>query len=48
MKNAKKLLVFGENDSCRLSNFLQLHIFQTFISRIYNLELITEMFDFQK
>ena len=27
IKNAKKLLVFGENDSRRLSNFLQMHIF---------------------
>ena len=27
IKNAKKLSVFGENDSRRLSNFLQTHIF---------------------
>ena len=27
IKNAKKLLVFGENDSRRLSNYLQIHIF---------------------
>ena len=27
MKNAKKLSVFGENDSRTLSNFLQSHIF---------------------
>ena len=38
IKNAKKLSVFGENDSCRLSNFLQTRIFWNFdhISRIYN------------
>ena len=38
IKNAKKLPVFGENDSCRLSNFLQTRIFWNFdhISRIYN------------
>ena len=38
IKNAKKLAVFGENDSRRLSNFLQTHIFWNFdyISRIYN------------
>ena len=38
IKNAKKLSVFGENDSRRLSNFLQTHIFWNFdhISRIYN------------
>ena len=48
-KNAKKLLVFCENDSCRLSKFLQTHIFWNFdyISRIYN-QLITGIFDFQK
>ena len=38
IKNAKKLLVFGENDSHRLSNFLQIHIVSNFdhISRICN------------
>ena len=38
IKNAKKVSVFGENDSHRLSNFLQTHIFWNFdhISRIYN------------
>ena len=38
MKNTKKLLVFGENDSRCLSNFLQTHIFRKFdhISRTYN------------
>ena len=38
IKNGKKLLVFGENDSRRLSNFLQTHIFWNFdhISRIYS------------
>ena len=38
IKNAKKLSVFGENDSRRLSNFLQTHIFWKFdhISRTYN------------
>ena len=38
IKNGKKLLVFGENDSRRLSNFLQTHIFWKFdhISRTYN------------
>ena len=30
IKNAKKLSVFGENDSRRLSNFLQTHIFWNF------------------
>ena len=37
-KNAKKLSVFGENESRRLSNFLQTHIFWNFnhISRICN------------
>ena len=37
-KNAKKLSLFGENDSRRLSNFLQTHILWNFdhISRIYN------------
>ena len=36
IKNAKKLSVFGEKDSRRLSNFLQTHIFWNFdhISRI--------------
>ena len=29
-KNPKKLSLFGENDSCRLSNFLQIHIFLNF------------------
>ena len=29
-KNAEKLLVFGENDSRRWSNFLQMHIFWNF------------------
>ena len=27
INNTKKLSVFGENDSCRLSNFLQSHVF---------------------
>ena len=38
IKNAKKLSVFGENDSRCLSNFLQTRIFKNFdhISRIYN------------
>ena len=38
IKNPKKLSVFGENDSCRLSNFLQTQIFwnSDHISRIYN------------
>ena len=38
MKNAKKLSVFGKNDSCRLSKFLQTHNFSKFyhISRTYN------------
>ena len=38
IKNAKKLSVFGEKDSRRLSNFLQTHIFWNFdhISRICN------------
>ena len=38
IKNAKKLSVFGENDSRRLSNFLQTHILWNFdhISRISN------------
>ena len=38
IKNTKKLSVFGENDSYRLSNFLQTYIFLNFdhISRIYN------------
>ena len=38
MKNAKKLSVFGENDSRCLPNFLQTHTFWIFdhISRIYN------------
>ena len=37
-KNAKKLSVFGENNCCRLCNFLQTHIFWKFdhISRTYN------------
>ena len=37
MKHAKKLSVFGENDSRCLSNFLQTHIFWNLdhISRIY-------------
>ena len=37
-KNAKKLAVFGKNDSCHSSNFLQTHIFWNFdhISRICN------------
>ena len=32
VKNAKKFLIFGENDSRRLSNFLQTHIFLKLIS----------------
>ena len=43
IKNAKKLSIFGENDSRCLSNFLQTHIFGNFfeyflnhISRTYN------------
>ena len=38
IKNGKKLSVFAENDSRRLSNFLQTHIFWKFdhISRNYN------------
>ena len=38
IKNAKKLSVFGEKDSHRLSNFLQPHIFWNFdhIFRMYN------------
>ena len=38
IKNAKKLSVFGENNPCRVSNFLQTHTFWNFdhISRIYN------------
>ena len=38
IKNATKLLVFGEDDSCHLSNFLQTLIFWIFdhISRTYN------------
>ena len=38
IKNAQKLLVFGESDSHCLSDFLQAHIFSNFghISRIYH------------
>ena len=38
MKNAKKLSVYGENDSRRLSNFLQAHVLWKFahISRTYD------------
>ena len=38
IKNAKKLSVFRENDSRRLSNFLETHIFWKFdhFSRTYN------------
>ena len=38
IKNAKKLSAFGENDSRRLSKFLQTHVFWKFdhISRTYN------------
>ena len=38
IKNAKKLSVVGENDSCPLPNFLQTHTFWKFdhISRTYN------------
>ena len=38
IKNAKKLSVFGENDSHHLSNFLRTHIFWNIghIPRIYN------------
>ena len=37
-KTAKKFLVFGENDSRCLSDFLQTHIFGNFdhISKTYN------------
>ena len=37
-KKTKKMLVFGENDSLRLSNFLKAHFFGNFdhIYRIYN------------
>ena len=41
-KNAKRLLVFGENVSQRLSNFLQTHIFEPAI------KLITGISDLQK
>ena len=38
IKNSKKLLVFGENDSRRSSNFLQTHIFWNFdhVYKIWN------------
>ena len=38
IKNAKKLSVFVENNACRLSQFLETHIFWKFdhISRMYN------------
>ena len=38
IKNIKKLSVFGKNNSCCLSSFLQTHIFWNFdhISRIFN------------
>ena len=38
MKKAKKLSVFGKNDSHLLPNFLQTHIFLSFdpLSRTYN------------
>ena len=38
IKNSKKLLVFGENDSHRSSNFLQTHIFWNFdhVYKIWN------------
>ena len=49
IKNAKKLLIFGENDSRRLCNFLQTHIFWNFdhISRTYN-QVINRNFWFAK
>ena len=50
MKNAKKLSVYGENDSRRLSNFLQALMF--FESLLIFLEptikLIIGIFDLQK
>ena len=49
IKNGKKLLVFGESDSRRLPNFLQIHIFETLIIFLESrIKLITGIFDFQK
>ena len=51
-KSAKKLSVFGENDSRRVSNFLQTHVFWNFETLIIFLEpaikLMTGIFDLQK
>ena len=57
IKNAKKLLAFGENNSHRLSNFLHIFIFfykyffiifETLIVFLEStIKLITEIFDFR-
>ena len=47
--NAKKLLVFGEDDSRCLSNFLQSHIFNSLIIFLEPaINLISGIFDVQK
>ena len=47
--NAKKLLVFGEDDSRCLSNFLQSHIFNCLIIFLEPaINLISGIFDVQK
>ena len=49
IKNAKKLSVFGKNDSRCLSNFLQTHIFWNWIIFLeLTIKLFTGIFDFQK
>ena len=47
IKNSKKLSVFGENDSRRLSNFYKLIFFEFLIIFLESIiKLITGIFDF--
>ena len=49
MKNAKKILIFGENDSRCLSNFLQTRVFESLIKFLkLKIKLITGILDLQK
>ena len=49
IKSAKKLLIFGKINFRRLSNFLQIHIFETLIIFLETaIKLITGIFDLQK
>ena len=49
IKNAKKLSLFGENDSRRLSNFYELIFFESLVIFLEpSIKLITGIFDLHK